>query len=336
MSATTYSFASTARISKDEIVHRLENINISSVGFIGLGRKQTIHPLFLSLDNTSSADMGIPMALNLRLCLPRRVTLYVYDVNNDAIDAFLSRVREFCGIGNGEDVDQWVVKCISSSEIGAKSVSGVHCLLLLPWAEVIVMRFTQDVVFTIVPEGSHVRAVYLDPTDGLLASFTGTSSVPEQVSTHKTFVDCSTIDTATSLQVNASVTALSTQQTTFHFYDAPVSGGTHGALAATLTFMVGAARPSPSDPTSPSADTHFTTILYPLLLSMSSSPNSIIPLGGPSLGLVAKLANNYLGGLITIATSEAMNFGMRAGVDAKVLRDVFRVSSGGSWVNGRW
>jgi 3-hydroxyisobutyrate dehydrogenase len=39
--------------------------------------------------------------------------------------------------------------------------------------------------------------------------------------------------------------------------------------------------------------------------------------------LAAKLSNNYLSGIITIATSEAMDMGMRAGIDADVLASVF-------------
>ena len=42
-----------------------------------------------------------------------------------------------------------------------------------------------------VPEGSHVRAVYLTPETGVLASDIGS----------KILIDCSTIDTGTSLAV---------------------------------------------------------------------------------------------------------------------------------------
>ena len=45
------------------------------------------------------------MALNLRLCLPRRVVLYVYDVNDKSLDIFLDRVKAFCGAGDEEDAD---------------------------------------------------------------------------------------------------------------------------------------------------------------------------------------------------------------------------------------
>jgi 3-hydroxyisobutyrate dehydrogenase-like beta-hydroxyacid dehydrogenase len=49
----------------------------------------------------------------------------------------------------------------------------------------------------------------------------------------------------------------------------------------------------------------------------------VIACGGPSLGLAAKLSNNHLSGIITIACAEAMDMGMRAGMDARVLASVF-------------
>lgn len=81
-------------------------------------------------------------------------------------------------------------------------------------------------LFTMVPEGRHVRSVYLDSHAGVL-----TTSVDDKI-----LVDCSTIDTATSMDVGAAVRQNSK---TAAFYDAPVSGGSVGAAAGTLTFMVG-------------------------------------------------------------------------------------------------
>lgn len=128
----------------------------------------------------------------------------------------------------------------------------------------------------------------------------------------------STIDPATSLVVGKAVAA-SYEIDAPKFYDAPVSGGTAGAEKATLTFMVGAAAENPTFP-----------LLKEIFSYMGTSINAT---GGPSLGLAAKLSNNYLSGMIALATSEAMNLGMRLGLDPKVLSDCFSTSSGGSWVN---
>lgn len=203
----------------------------------------------------------------------------------------------------------------------------------------------------IVPEGAHVRAVFLDPVTGLLAGAQTAQSTASSTQTRKTYVDCSTIDPATSRAIAAAVASITTGRP--YFFDAPVSGGTKGAERGTLTFMCGVA-PAPdsasssssessssptADDTSTSTDTdtaaaaamHFAAHVTPLLRLMG---RTVACVGGPGLGLAAKLCNNYLSGVIAIATSEAMNLGMRLGVDARVLSGVFRTSSAGNWVNG--
>jgi 3-hydroxyisobutyrate dehydrogenase-like beta-hydroxyacid dehydrogenase len=149
------------------------------------------------------------------------------------------------------------------------------------------------------PEGTHVKSVYLDPDTGIFAGLSPSAS-------YKLLIDSSTIDTATSLYVKQQ---LSVSAPTTDFYDAPVSGGVIGAVNGTIAFFLGC---SSSDPN--------VSRLTQLLQTMGGK---IIPCGGPSLGLAAKLSNNYLSGIITIACSEAMDMGMRAGIDAKVLATVF-------------
>lgn len=160
-----------------------------------------------------------------------------------------------------------------------------------------------------VPEGSHVRSVYLTPETGVLkADISG-----------KLLIDCSTIDTATSLEVKDEVQK---RYPTATFIDAPVSGGELGAQKGTLTFMVGCAEDDTNMP-----------ILKHLLSVMGSS---IVPCGGPSLGLTAKLCNNYCSALIAIATSEAMNIGMRAGMNPLTIQKVFSSSLAQSTVCDKW
>ncbi|KAG9904538.1 hypothetical protein KCV05_g15331, partial [Aureobasidium melanogenum] len=62
----------------------------------------------------------------------------------------------------------------------------------------------------------------------------------------------------------------------------------------------------------------------------------IIPCGGPSLGIVSKLCNNYLSGTITIACSEAFDMGIRAGVDPQVLYKVFSAGTGQNTISDKW
>lgn len=160
-----------------------------------------------------------------------------------------------------------------------------------------------------VPEGSHVRSVYLDEEHGVLLSPLGS----------KVLIDCSTIDTASSLAVRDAVAAKHPQA---RFYDAPVSGGVIGAEKGTLTFMLGCAESN--------AD-------KPLLMSvLSLMGGNIFSCGGASLGLVAKLCNNYCSGLIAIAVSEAMNVGIKSGMDPRVLANVWHTSTAQSAICDDW
>ncbi|EER28791.1 NAD binding domain of 6-phosphogluconate dehydrogenase family protein [Coccidioides posadasii C735 delta SOWgp] len=123
---------------------------------------------------------------------------------------------------------------------------------------------------------------------------------------NKLIIDCSTIDTATSLSIKENISA---KFPSASFYDAPVSGGVIGAKKGTIAFFLGCANDDPN---------------LPQLAELASMiGKQVIPCGGPSLGLAAKLSNNYLSGLIAIACSEAMNMGMRSGLDPRVLANVY-------------
>ncbi|KAF3386211.1 putative 3-hydroxyisobutyrate dehydrogenase [Penicillium rolfsii] len=219
--------------------------------------------------------MGYPMARNLLKRVKAGTQLYVYDISEHVLSKFQ------------QEAPGQVHICSSASEVAQSS----------------------DILFTIVPEGSHVEAVYLDQTTGVLAS-------PVD---GKILVDCSTIDPATSIRVRDAARQVSS---TAAFYDAPVSGGSLGAAAGTLTFMLGCAEDDPN-----------LALLVDLLGSMGSS---IFPCGGFSLGLTAKLCNNYCSGLIAIATAEAMNIGIKSGMDPTLLARVFASSTAQSTINDKW
>ena len=161
-----------------------------------------------------------------------------------------------------------------------------------------------------VPEGSHVRSVYLDPNNGVLAT--------KDLGT-KVLIDCSTIDTGTSLAV---ASACVEQHPKASFYDAPVSGGVIGAEKGSLTFMLGC-----------EGDDTNVDLLTSILNLMGGN---IFPCGGPSLGLTAKLCNNYLSGSIAIATAEALDVGMKSGMDPRVLANIFHTSTAQSAILDDW
>jgi len=101
------------------------------------------------------------------------------------------------------------------------------------------------------------------------------------------------------------------------YCDCPVSGGPVGAEAGTLAIMCG-------------GDTAALEAARPALDAMGD-PAKRHHLGPVGTGLVAKLVNNMLVGVITAATAEALGVGQRAGVDPRALRDVVLSSSGSSW-----
>lgn len=153
----------------------------------------------------------------------------------------------------------------------------------------------EEIIITMLPEGKHVKTVYLG-TDGICYGNIG----------GKLLIDCSTIDTASFLEVKGHITKISPSTS---FYDAPVSGGVIGAKKGTIAFFLGCAENAPD--------------MQRLTDLLSLMGTKIIPCGGPSLGLAAKLSNNYLSGVIAIACSEAMDMGMRSGLDPRVLAKVY-------------
>jgi 3-hydroxyisobutyrate dehydrogenase len=165
--------------------------------------------------------------------------------------------------------------------------------------------FRKEIIITVLPEPQHVTSVYkamLEPATLLSDGFTAKERL---------FIDCSTIDPMTSKSV-ADAAHSSGQG---KFVDAPMSGGVVGAQAGTLTFMLGAA---------PELVTQATEIL-------SMMGRRVLHLGDQGSGLHGKLANNYLLALNNIATAEAMNMGIKWGLDPKALAGMINISTGRCW-----
>ncbi|WP_342623367.1 3-hydroxyisobutyrate dehydrogenase [Pseudomonas alkylphenolica] len=156
-----------------------------------------------------------------------------------------------------------------------------------------------DMVITMLPAAAHVRGVYLNE-DGVLAGVRAGTPV----------VDCSTIDPQTAREVSAAAAKQGVD-----LADAPVSGGTGGAAAGTLTFMVGA------------SDELFAT-LQPVLAQMG---RNIVHCGAVGTGQIAKICNNLLLGISMIGVSEAMALGNALGIDTKVLAGIINSSTGRCW-----
>ena len=158
----------------------------------------------------------------------------------------------------------------------------------------------QDIIITMLPKGPHVKTVFTDPSTGLLSAQRESSIF---------FLECSTIDTVTSLEVRDLALDVG-----HRFLDAPVSGGPSGASAATLTFMVGGTQKLFDE-------------ARPILETMGKKEN-IYFCGKPGAGLATKQINNYLSAICTIGTCEAFNMGRLYGLDPKTLAKVVNVSTG--------
>jgi len=155
-----------------------------------------------------------------------------------------------------------------------------------------------EVVISMLPASRHVEALYFE--DGLL----------ERIAPGVLVIDSSTIAAATSRRLAEAGIARG-----LAVLDAPVSGGTAGAAAGTLTFMVG-------------GDAAHLERARPVLEKMGAN---IFHAGGAGAGQAAKMCNNMLLGILMIGTSEALALGVANGLDPVVLSEIMRRSSGGNW-----
>jgi 3-hydroxyisobutyrate dehydrogenase len=156
-----------------------------------------------------------------------------------------------------------------------------------------------QVVISMLPASHHVASLYLG-ADGLLVKLSPDTLV----------IDCSTISPETSRQVAQAASHLNIEA-----IDAPVSGGTNGAVAGTLTFIVGG---------KPDA-VQRARALFDIMGS------NVFHAGDAGAGQVAKIANNMVLGVQMIATAEALNLGVANGLDPKVLSEIMARSSGRNW-----
>lgn len=130
------------------------------------------------------------------------------------------------------------------------------------------------------------------------------------------FLDCSTVDVASARAAAARITGRSTDGDNHHScVDAPVSGGTAGAQAGTLTFMAG-------------GDLDAFERAKPLLAVMGAN---IFHCGASGAGQAAKICNNMILGASMIATCEAFALADGLGLERQALFDVVAASSGQSW-----
>ena len=155
-----------------------------------------------------------------------------------------------------------------------------------------------DLVMTSLPMPKDVEAVTLGD-DGILAN----------IAKGQTYIDLSTNAPSMVKKIGAAMAAKG-----IAMLDAPVSGGTVGAEAATIAIMVGGEKKVFDD-------------ALPVLQSFSAN---VIHMGELGTGTVAKLVNNMMAFCNAAAAAEGLMLGVSAGLDPAKLIQVVSNSSGNS------
>jgi 3-hydroxyisobutyrate dehydrogenase len=158
-----------------------------------------------------------------------------------------------------------------------------------------------DVVMTCLPTSREVDHL-LDGRDGLLVG----------LSRGALFLDCTSGDPASSRRIASRLA-----DNDIAFADAPVSGGTNGAEAGTLTVMVG------GEP----------AVFQRALPILQAFGKRIVHMGPVGTGHAMKAINNALLAVNILAVGEGLAALVKAGVSARTALDVLNQSSGRSFVS---
>ena len=157
-----------------------------------------------------------------------------------------------------------------------------------------------EVVITMLPAGEHVRQVWLHQ-GGLIDVVKDAGPL---------LIDCSTIDVASAREVAAAA-----ETAGLSMLDAPVSGGTTGAQAGTLTFMVGG---------SEDAFARGQTVLQAM-------GKNIFHAGGPGAGQAVKICNNMMLAINMVGVAEGFLLAEKLGLDWQKLHAICSTATANSW-----
>jgi 2-hydroxy-3-oxopropionate reductase len=151
-------------------------------------------------------------------------------------------------------------------------------------------------VFTCVPDEAAIQAVLFGP--GGVCEATGVSAV----------VDLSTSGPEGAARIGAALA-----ERGIGFVDAPVTGGTPRAREGTLTVIT-------------SGKSETIDSVRPALATFGTNIFVVGP--APGQAQTVKLINNMLNYLAMMATSEAMVFGVKAGIDPEMVLKVLNTGTG--------
>lgn len=156
-----------------------------------------------------------------------------------------------------------------------------------------------EYVISMLPSGKIVEDLYIHQ-----------QAILKSINPQTLVIDCSTIAAENAINL-----AKAAKELGIATLDAPVSGGVGGAVAGTLTFIVG-------------GDSEAYEQAKPILQNMGKN---VFHAGGSGAGQTAKICNNMLLAIHMIGTAEALQLGVDNGLDAKVLSQIMLQSSGRNW-----
>ena len=155
-----------------------------------------------------------------------------------------------------------------------------------------------DVVITMLPTAAHVRTALLGP-----------EGVCQRRALPRAVIDMSSATPGDTVTLGRDLEALNVA-----LLDAPVSGGTAGAIDGSLTAMVG-------------GDLATFERYAPLIGHMCRTVRHVGPLGS---GHTLKALNNYLSAVTLWTASEALLIGAKLGLDPRAMLEVWSLGSGRS------
>ncbi|AYD03854.1 3-hydroxyisobutyrate dehydrogenase [Neorhizobium sp. NCHU2750] len=206
----------------------------------------------------------------------------------------------FIGLGNmGGPMAANLVKAghsVLGFDLSEPSMKAAEELGVVPAASLAKAVREAQCVITMLPKGQHVVSVWTD-----LATLVAEGTL---------IIDCSTVDVESARHAHKLAGVMNCLS-----LDAPVSGGTSGATAGTLTFMVGGTSEAFAAGKS-------------ILEAMG---RKIVHCGRDGAGQAAKICNNMILGISMIGVSEAFVLAEKLGLSHQALFDVASTSSGQCW-----
>jgi 3-hydroxyisobutyrate dehydrogenase len=160
-------------------------------------------------------------------------------------------------------------------------------------------------------EACDVILICVSDTPDVVAVMEGENGVLDGLSAEKLVIDHSTISPHTSVEIAKKVNAKGAQ-----WLDAPVSGGSEGAVKGTLSIMIG-------------GEADQVERARPILEAMGKTITHVGPQGA---GQMVKLVNQILVVVTGMAVSEAMLFAQAGGLNLDQTLKAVENGAAGSWM----